>query len=255
MENGGITYRIVKDHQGSPRLVIIADTGAVAQQIDYDEFGNVVTDTNPGFQPFGFAGGLYDRHTGLIRFGARDYNAEVGRWTAKDPIRFAGGQANLYGYLLNDPINWIDPSGLWGFGAIATGTAEVGMSVGGAGVTGALGVGSFYSEGALSSGSFVDFGGFAGGPGYGPEYPEIESGQNVRLVQGGSCGAGIGGFFTNAKSVNDLEGPFKSININLPMVSIQFSFGGGIGLLSVTAGPSLGLSVSYYPTNTEVTRM
>ena len=55
----------------------------------------VTLDTNPGFQPFGFAGGLYDADTGLVRFGARDYDAAVARWTAKDPIRWDGGQANL----------------------------------------------------------------------------------------------------------------------------------------------------------------
>jgi RHS repeat-associated protein len=80
--------------------------------MDFDEFGNVIVDTNPGFQPFGFAGGLYDPHTRLTRFGARDYDAETGRWTAKDPIRFAGGNTNLYGYVLNDPVNDTDPTGL-----------------------------------------------------------------------------------------------------------------------------------------------
>jgi RHS repeat-associated protein len=60
----------------------------------------ITADTNPGFQPFGFAGGLYDVDTGLTRFGARDYDAFTGRWTSKDPIRFAGGDANLYGYVL-----------------------------------------------------------------------------------------------------------------------------------------------------------
>ena len=44
--------------------------------MDYDEFGRVVL-TNPGFQPFGFAGGLYDEHTELTRFGARDYRKRV----------------------------------------------------------------------------------------------------------------------------------------------------------------------------------
>ena len=65
--------------------------------MDYDEFGQVVADTNPGFQPFGFAGGLYDADTGLTRFGARDYDPVVGRWTSKDPARFSGGW-NLYAY-------------------------------------------------------------------------------------------------------------------------------------------------------------
>jgi RHS repeat-associated protein len=112
MVKGGITYRIISDHLGGPRLVVDATTGHVAQRTTYDGFGKVTFDDNPGFQPFGFAGGLYDPDTRLTRFGARDYDAETGRWTAKDPIRFAGGDTNLYGYVLNDPVNWIDPTGL-----------------------------------------------------------------------------------------------------------------------------------------------
>jgi RHS repeat-associated protein len=111
MIRGGVTYRILSDHLGSPRMVIDVATGAVVQRMDYDEFGVVVRDTNPGFQPFGFAGGLYDRDTRLTRFGARDYDAEVGRWTVRDPIRFDGG-FNLYAYVANDPVNRIDPTGL-----------------------------------------------------------------------------------------------------------------------------------------------
>jgi RHS repeat-associated protein len=114
MVKSGNTYRIISDHLGSPQIVIDVATGAVMQRLDYDEFGNVLLDTNPGFQPFGFAGGMYDPHTQLTRFGARDYDAETGRWTAKDPIRFAGGDSNLYGYVLNDPVNDIDPSGASG---------------------------------------------------------------------------------------------------------------------------------------------
>jgi hypothetical protein len=51
------TFRILTDHLGSPRPVVNASTGAVAQRVDYDEWGVVLADTNPGFQPFGFAGG------------------------------------------------------------------------------------------------------------------------------------------------------------------------------------------------------
>jgi len=109
----GVTYRILSDHLGSPRLVVDATSGAIVQRMDYDEFGNVITDTNPGFQPFGFAGGIYDRDTGLVRHEARDYDPETGRWTAKDPIRFKGRSANLYGYVFNNPVNRTDPSGLF----------------------------------------------------------------------------------------------------------------------------------------------
>ncbi|MCB1765327.1 MAG: hypothetical protein KDJ22_04575 [Candidatus Competibacteraceae bacterium] len=108
---GGVTYRLLTDHLGSPRLVVNTADGSIAQQMKYDEFGNVVEDTNPGFQPFGFAGGLYDADIGLVRFGARDYDAETGRWTAKDPILFGGEDSNLYGYVVNDPINIVDYEG------------------------------------------------------------------------------------------------------------------------------------------------
>ncbi|MFV0678751.1 RHS repeat-associated core domain-containing protein, partial [Ottowia sp.] len=74
-------------------------------------WGNVTLDTNPGFQPFGYAGGLYDSDTRLTRFGARDYDAEAGRWTVNDPILFNGGDSNLYGYVTQDPVNGIDPDG------------------------------------------------------------------------------------------------------------------------------------------------
>jgi RHS repeat-associated protein len=108
---GGVTYRILSDHLGSVRLVVDASTGAVAQRIDYDEFGRVLLDTNPGFQPFGFAGGIDDRDVALVRFGARDYDAVSGRWTAKDRFGFRGWQENLYAYSAIDPINFIDRTG------------------------------------------------------------------------------------------------------------------------------------------------
>ncbi len=114
MVRGGITYRLFLDHLGSPRLVVNVATGEIVQRMDFDDFGRVLLDTNPGFQPFGFAGGLLDRDTQLVRFGARDYDANSGRWTSKDPVLFAGDDTNLYRYVRGDPINQIDPSGRWG---------------------------------------------------------------------------------------------------------------------------------------------
>jgi RHS repeat-associated protein len=96
------------------RLVVNTADGTVAQRLDYDAFGRVMLDTNAGFQPFGFAGGLYDYQTGLVRFGARDYDSGIGRWANKDPIGFDGDGVNVYGYVLNDPINLVDPLGLFG---------------------------------------------------------------------------------------------------------------------------------------------
>ena len=88
-----------------------ASTGEIVQKISYDEFGRVLEDSNPNFTPFGFAGGLYDSETKLVRFGARDYDSETSRWLSKDPIRFDGGDTNLYGYVIQDPVNLIDPLG------------------------------------------------------------------------------------------------------------------------------------------------
>jgi RHS repeat-associated protein len=62
--------------------------------------------------PIGFAGGLSDAATGLVRFGFRDYDPAAGRWTVRDPARYDGGQFNLYVYVLNDPIQLRDPAGL-----------------------------------------------------------------------------------------------------------------------------------------------
>jgi RHS repeat-associated protein len=115
----GKVYRLVKDHLGSIRLVVDSVSGEVKQRIDYDAWGRITSDTSPGFQPFGYAGGLLDNDTGLTRFGARDYDAEAGRWTAKDPLGFAAGDSNVFVYVGNEPINMIDPTGLydqWDFG-------------------------------------------------------------------------------------------------------------------------------------------
>jgi len=107
-------YRFVLDQVGSVRMVANVETGAIVQRTDYDSFGKVLSNTTePGFsQPFGFAGGLYDADTGLLRFGSRDFDPQVGRWTSKDPILFEGDQSNLYAYVENDPLNSGDATGL-----------------------------------------------------------------------------------------------------------------------------------------------
>lgn len=113
MRKGSRDYYIVSDIRGSVRLVIKESNGAIMQQLDYDSFGTVLNDNRPGYTPFGFAGGLYEFRTDLVRFGARDYLAEIGKWTAEDPIGFLSGDVNFYSYVSNDPINYIDPSGFY----------------------------------------------------------------------------------------------------------------------------------------------
>ncbi len=106
-------YQFITDQLGSVRMVVNVYTGEIVQQMDYDEFGNVLSNSNPDFQPFAYAGGLYDGQTKLVRFGVRDYDASVGRWTSKDPLIFWVGSSNLFLYVNNDPINHIDKTGQW----------------------------------------------------------------------------------------------------------------------------------------------
>jgi hypothetical protein len=68
-----VVYKYITDHLGSVRFVVNLNTGAIVQELEYDEFGKVLKNTNESFQPFTYAGGLYDVQTGLVRFGARDY--------------------------------------------------------------------------------------------------------------------------------------------------------------------------------------
>ena len=109
-------FYLAYDQIGSLRYVF-DEAGSVAKAITYDAFGNVLSDSNPGLNlQIGFAGGHTDRDTGLVRFVARDYDPEIGRWTAGDPIGIQGG-LNAYLYVGNNPANATDPFGLaqsWG---------------------------------------------------------------------------------------------------------------------------------------------
>jgi RHS repeat-associated protein len=88
--------------------------------MEWDEWGNCLLDTTPGFQPFGFAGSFYDPDLNLHHQGAREYDPTVGRWLQPDPLGLEGG-LNLYAYCANDPVNYIDYSGADPIAIIYTG--------------------------------------------------------------------------------------------------------------------------------------
>lgn len=114
-------YRVVSDQVGTPKLIVESATGKIVEQLNYDEFGVALDGKHSAYLPFGFAGGLNDRDTGLVRFGARDYDPQIGRWTNRDPILFGGGQSNLYLYSYGDPVNYFDPTGHFGVGGALVG--------------------------------------------------------------------------------------------------------------------------------------
>jgi RHS repeat-associated protein len=111
LQRGNIRYYVATDHLGSPRVITDA-TGSLVKVVEYDSFGNITLDSNPAFHiPIGFAGGVADGTTRFVRFGLRDYDPIVGRWTARDPAVFSSNQTNLYAYVNNNPVNLVDPVG------------------------------------------------------------------------------------------------------------------------------------------------
>jgi RHS repeat-associated protein len=147
MTRAGAVYYLTHDQVGSLRAVVDG-AGNIVKRIDYDSFGNILYDSNPGFTvPFGFAAGLHDRDTGLVRFGFRDYDPDIGRWTAKDPIFFAGGDSDLYGYCLDDPVNMTDPLGFLSFNQKLAVAAAGGL---GAAIGGIIGTAVFPGLGSAA---------------------------------------------------------------------------------------------------------
>jgi len=130
MDKGGTKYYVGTDQVGTPKVVSDA-SGNIVKTMEFDSFGMWTLDSKPDFDlPVGYGGGLNDKDTQLVRFGFRDYEPAAGRWTAKDPIFFRGGQGNLFGYVLNNPVNLLDPFGLWELGIDAFPGLGFGISFG-----------------------------------------------------------------------------------------------------------------------------
>jgi RHS repeat-associated protein len=115
MERGDERWYVATDQVGTPRVVSDRD-GNLVRRLEWDAFGGPLpvpaAESGGPEVPIGFAGGLADPVTGLVGFGRRDYDPQAGRWTARDPIPYEGGQGNLYAYVGNDPVASVDPTGL-----------------------------------------------------------------------------------------------------------------------------------------------
>ena len=77
----------------------------------YDVFGNIVNQTGSSSGNLGFHSKYYDQESGLNYFYNRYYNPVNGRFINEDPLRLNGG-LNMYGFVYNNPITWLDPFGL-----------------------------------------------------------------------------------------------------------------------------------------------
>jgi RHS repeat-associated protein len=109
----GVMYYYHADGLGSI-TALTDEQGTVVQQYEYDSFGRI---TKSGIflrQPYTFTGREWDQETGLYYYRARHYDPKTGRFLSRDPIGFAGGDMNLPRYVLNNPVIYRDPWGLWG---------------------------------------------------------------------------------------------------------------------------------------------
>jgi RHS repeat-associated protein len=102
----GVSY-FLNDHLGSTSALTDA-TGNPVEQESYDSFGN---STGSARTRYSYAGRERDSDTGMLFYRARFYDPRVGRFTSEDPKGFDGGDVNLYSYLGNDVMNYVDPFG------------------------------------------------------------------------------------------------------------------------------------------------
>ena len=110
--------------------------GSVTNTYRYTSFGNELNQNSNDTNPFRFAGEYFERNTGTYYLRARNYNPAIGRFTQPDPFWNVGNMiygsnpremnnrlvpnplaimqaGNLYVYAMNNPVRFIDPSGLW----------------------------------------------------------------------------------------------------------------------------------------------
>ena len=223
--NGSLKY-YHDDHLGGTNLVTDS-IGAIKQVVEYDPYGSLARNTitgTPDEQAWHlFTSKQFDDEVGLYYYGARYYSPVLGRFIQPDTMveDFSNPQAlNRYSYVLNNPINRIDPTGHWswkkfwnsfarGFaGAVAAivlgpaGMAMVGATMAGV-IGGAVG-------GAIT-------GGLEGG----------WQGALIGTVMGGALG-GIGGWAVGGEHYGVLAGMFVAGAAVAGMMDSWDSFVGGL---------------------------
>ena len=168
----------------------------------YEPFGTILSEQETIVQPFKYVGqyGVMAEPNGLYYMRARYYDPSVGRFISEDPLGFGGGDVNLFAYVQNNPVNWVDPLGLWGFAVNSGGALEGGIGMAGA-YQAESGGGVFWGgSSGVNVGAYTASGGFAG----------IDQGfpwsENSQFVAGATGGLGAGGFITNAEMRQTAQG-------------------------------------------------
>ncbi|MHB8405520.1 MAG: RHS repeat-associated core domain-containing protein [Gammaproteobacteria bacterium] len=177
-------HSYLTDNLGST-LALTNSAGAISISYSYEPYGNTTASGTSSTNALQYTGRENDGDR-LYYYRARYYSPVDGRFISEDPLGLAGG-INTYIYVLDNPLNAIDPLGFWTF--------QMGLS------------GSFTLPFGLS---FTGSIGFAI-DGHGEIAPFYAGGFGAGLGSGLSGGVFIGA--SNANTVCDLGGPFDNLSI------------------------------------------
>ena len=129
----GVEYALT-NHLNSVEF-ILDSAGKVINEIVYDSFGSIVSETHPGVNVrYGFTGRDFDKETGLGFYRTRYYDFVTRRFVSQDRLGFAAGDVNLYRYVGNTPTVYVDPSGMivetiWDVASVLLGVASFAYNI------------------------------------------------------------------------------------------------------------------------------
>ena len=109
LRQSGNDYSYLYDGKGNVSALINGNQTVVASYA-YDPFGQIMSQSGID-QPYRFSTKEIQEGTGQYYYGYRFYDSCSGKWTTRDPLGEDGGM-NLYGAMLNNPVNFVDPLGL-----------------------------------------------------------------------------------------------------------------------------------------------
>ena len=99
------------DGNGNVMALVKSSNQSISASYTYGAFGEAIQADEVGVaNPFRFSTKYHDAETSLVYYGYRYYNPVLGRWVNRDPIEEEGG-VNVFGFVRNSPLSFIDPDG------------------------------------------------------------------------------------------------------------------------------------------------